>query len=99
MKDHRPKYVLRITPLKLMDLLWSLISDLSSANLVSGGKNLSRDEIHSVVCNTFYMEIKFPLFGFCRAWSPCCSQALLGMQPTAQIQLCCSEAKSVSQLC
>lgn len=39
MKDHRPNYVLRITPLKLMDLLWSLISDLSSANLVSGKKS------------------------------------------------------------
>lgn len=38
MRDHRSNSVLRITPLKLMDLLWSLISELSSANLVSVGK-------------------------------------------------------------
>lgn len=72
MRDHRSNCVLRITPLKLMDLLWSLIPELSSANLVSVEKEkyLSRNEIRSVECDMFCTEKNLaPLCHFCMSLS------------------------------
>lgn len=102
MRDHRSNCVLRITPLKLMDLLWSLISELSSANLVSAEgkkKNLSRNEIHSVKCDTFCIEINLTaLCGFCMDRSLSCpprlSRRCWAGSPRAQSRLCCTQTWS-----
>lgn len=66
---------------------------------LSGGKkkiNLSRNEIHSVECNTSCTEINFtPLCGFCMDQSLSCpprlSRHCWAGSPQTRSQLCCTQ--------